>query len=346
MANGLWSPAEIFVREDVLNVRGIAIPPRDLPMRRRFFVDGVETPGPLALDPSLSHIVDRFRLREPNDHYTFRWEYPLPNPAPDVIRMEFRPGAGQVINRYQDWLFRFRGGPSLPDASRRVRVAGTPDPLFFDSFGLSSVEAMRHALQKYFARDYDDFEAILDWGCGCGRTARFVCDAAPGKLVGLDIDPDNIQWCAENIPQGSFRSIDPTPPTQFPDGTFDLIYGISVFTHLFEPDQSKWLAELRRISNPGAVVLMSIHGEISFLRADGNLRRFLALQTDGIFDYGRCEDLDEVLPGQKETASYRSVLHNRRYIYTKWTEYFDIVDVLDGAIGGNQDLVVMRAREE
>jgi SAM-dependent methyltransferase len=346
LANGLWSLVEASVRQDVLCLRGVAIPPRDLPMPRRFFVDGLEIPGPPALDPSLGHIVDRFGLRDPSDRYTFKWEYSLPNPTPETVRIEFRPGSGQAISQHQDWLIRLRGGPPLPDAKRRVRVAGTSDPLFFDALGLSSLATMRHALQRYYARDFHDFDAILDWGCGCGRAARFVCDAAPGKLVGVDIDPDNIQWCAQHIPRGSFHSIRPEPPTQFANETFDLIYGISVFTHLSDPYQTMWLSELSRISKPGAILLMSIHGEIAFLRADGGLRRFLALQADGMFDYGRCADLDEVLPEQRKTASYRNVLHSRRYIYTKWSDYFDIVDVLDGAIGGNQDLVIMRSRDK
>jgi SAM-dependent methyltransferase len=343
LAQGVWSLVEASLRGKVLYFRGFAIPPRDLPMTTRFFVDGVEMPTPVALDPSLAHLVDGFSLRAEGKNYTFQCEYPVPAGAGDVVRIEFRPGSGLPLSTHQDWLVRLREGP-LPEAKRRARVAGTSDPLFFDSLGLSCVAMMRGVLRDYFARDYQDFESILDWGCGCGRAARFVSAAAPGKLVGIDIDADNIQWCAENIPEGRFLSSSPHPPTEFADETFDLIYGISVFTHLSEPDQGPWLAELRRISKPGAVVLMSIHGEIAFLRADGKESRFLALQEDGILDYGRSGDLDEVFPEQIETASYRNVLHSRRHIYSNWNDYFEILDILDGAIGGHQDLVIMKAR--
>lgn len=345
LANGLWSLVEASVRDGLFTFRGFAIPPRDLPMPRRFFVDGLEITIPIGVDKSLNHLVDRFGLRDQSECYTFTCEYRLPNPATETVRIEFRPGSGQPINPYQDWLVRLQPG-LLPDAKRRARVAGTTDPLFFDSLGLSSVEMMRGVLQKYFGRDYRDFESVLDWGCGCGRAARFVCEAAPNQLVGIDIDADNIQWCAENLPHGRFFSIHPKPPTEFADGTFDLIYGISVFTHLSELDQNLWLAELYRLARPGAAILMSVHGEIAFLRADGSAKRFLALQNEGMLDYGRCKDLDEVMPEQKETAAYKNVVHSRRYIYTKWSDHFNILDVLDGAIGGHQDLVLMTPKKK
>jgi hypothetical protein len=38
------------------------------------------------------------------------------------------------------------------------------------------------------------------------------------------------------------------------------------------------------------------------------------------------------------------VFHSRRYIYEHWRRYFEIVDVIDAAVAGYQDLVVMRRR--
>ncbi len=156
------------------------------------------------------------------------------------------------------------------------------DPVVFASLGLSDCLSMRRALREYFNRDYADCEAILDWGCGCARVARFVAEFAPEKLTGIDIDPDNITWCKQNIAQAEFESIGLHPPTRFGDESFDLVYGISVFTHLSEADQDRWLAELQRITKPGGAVLMSIQGEIAFFRVDGDFPRFLALEKRGI----------------------------------------------------------------
>lgn len=107
-------------------------------------------------------------------------------------------------------------------------------------------------------------------------------ELAPGKFTGTDIDPDNIQWCKENVPQAEFAAIGLHPPTRFASESFDLVYGISVFTHLSETDQDRWLAELQRITKPGAAVLMSSQGEIAFLRVDGDFQRFLAPRANGL----------------------------------------------------------------
>jgi cyclopropane fatty-acyl-phospholipid synthase-like methyltransferase len=203
---------------------------------------------------------------------------------------------------------------------------------------------MRRALREYFNRDYADFKTILDWGCGCARVTCFVAEFAPGKITGIDIDPDNIAWCKKNITEAEFESIGLHPPSRFSDGSFDLVYGISVFTHLSEADQDRWLAELQRITKPDAAVLMSIQGEIAFFRVDSDFSRFCALEKEGLYVYGRSPDLDQVLPEMKESGYYKNVFHSRRYIYERWSRYFEIVEVIDAAFTGYQDLVIMRRR--
>jgi len=52
------------------------------------------------------------------------------------------------------------------------------------------------------------------------------------------------------------------PPLPFPDNSFDLIYAVSVFTHLSEEHQRTWLPELRRVLRPGGrLLLVDIGGE-------------------------------------------------------------------------------------
>jgi len=55
----------------------------------------------------------------------------------------------------------------------------------------------------------------------------------------------------------------------FEDGFFDLIFSVSIFTHLPEKMQIAWLEELRRASKPGALVLSSVHGELWYGCTEG-----------------------------------------------------------------------------
>lgn len=345
LARGLWILWRAGEENGELFFDGWAIPPRDLPMPLRFFVNGIECSVlERPADPAVETIVKRYGLSGHSTRYAFRGVMPMERLAgAENLRVEFRPGSGRELSPYQDWYLRLTAGLQA-DAERRLRTAGTADAILFESLGLTDCLTLRRALQEYFERDYADCQAILDWGCGCARVARFITEFAPRKLTGVDIDPDNIQWCKKNITEAEFDRIDLNPPTRFAAESFDLVYGISVFSHLSETDQDRWLTELQRITKPGAAVLMSIQGEIAFLRVDGDFQRFLALEKAGFHVYGRCPDLDDILPEMKESEYYKNVFHSRRYIYEHWARYFEIVDVVDAAFAGYQDLVVMRRR--
>ncbi len=345
LSRGLWILS--FAREESgeLIFDGWAIPPLDLPMRLRFFVNGIEcSAAGRPPDPAVEILVKRYGLSGDASRYAFRCAIPMEKiVGAQSLRVEFRPGSGRELSPYQDWHLRLNPG-AQPDIDRRLRVAGTADANMFEWLGISDCMTIRRALREYFDRDYADCEAILDWGCGCARVARFVTEFAPRKLSGIDIDPDNIEWCKKNIEQAEFDCIELNPPTRFSDERFDLVYGLSVFTHLSEADQDRWLAEIQRITKPGGAVLMSIQGEIAFVRVDSDFERFLALETKGFHVYGRSPDLDGVLPEMPKIEYYKNIFHSRRYIYERWGRYFEVVDVIDAALAGYQDLVVMKRR--
>jgi SAM-dependent methyltransferase len=50
------------------------------------------------------------------------------------------------------------------------------------------------------------------------------------------------------------------PPLDHADETFDLLYAISVFTHLPGVIGVEWLAELRRVLRPGGLALITVNG--------------------------------------------------------------------------------------
>ena len=163
-----------------------------------------------------------------------------------------------------------RGLP-LPDSPRLLRTTGNDNVTNFRLTGLSTAVKLRETVAS-LQRDFASIAAILDWGCGCGRIARF-CPDWPG-FAGVDIDSDNAAWCHEHLPPGRFESIPLFPPTPLSERTFDLIFGISVMTHLAEEVQQQWLAELHRISAPYAVVLLTTLGEHAAARAGFGVEDF------------------------------------------------------------------------
>ncbi|MDV7395980.1 class I SAM-dependent methyltransferase, partial [Arthrospira platensis SPKY1] len=104
---------------------------------------------------------------------------------------------------------------------------------------------------------------ILDWGCGPARIVRHLPGLLPdSEIHGTDYNPNTIAWCKANIKGVQFEKNELDPPTVYPDKHFDLIYGISIFTHLSEPRHFSWFDELMRIAKPGAVILLTTHGNL------------------------------------------------------------------------------------
>ncbi len=102
---------------------------------------------------------------------------------------------------------------------------------------------------------------VLDFGSGAGRTLRhFVEEAEVAEFWGCDIDGPSIAWVQENLcpPFHAWQSAY-NPPLGLPHGTFDLIYAISVFTHLTD-NSAAWLLELHRMLRPGGLLVATFMG--------------------------------------------------------------------------------------
>lgn len=104
---------------------------------------------------------------------------------------------------------------------------------------------------------------ILDWGCGPARIVRHL----PGLLdtscsiYGTDYNPKSIAWDRKAISGINFNLNSSEPPLPYVDNSFNIIYGISIFTHLPKDLHYKWFAELIRISKNGAILFLTLHGK-------------------------------------------------------------------------------------
>ncbi len=102
---------------------------------------------------------------------------------------------------------------------------------------------------------------VLDFGCGPGRTlSEFAGEAEVAEFHGCDIHAESIEWARANLPQYTFFINEEEPPLDVSPGSFDLVYGVSVFTHLTE-HWSRWLAEVHRVLKPGGIAIFSFLGE-------------------------------------------------------------------------------------
>ena len=185
---------------------------------------------------------------------------------------------------------------------------------------------------------WPEFDRILDWGCGCGRVLRYLYqEVPPARLFGCDIDRGAIRWISRAAGGASFQRIRRAPPTPYADRQFDLVYGISILTHLTEAMQDRWLDELHRITRPGGVVAVSVHGpELVPTRLRSRLAR------DGFTDVGSRQAFYFV--PYAGLGYYRTAYHTPRYVEEHWSDYFEVLDYVCRGINAHQDLVLMRRR--
>lgn len=109
--------------------------------------------------------------------------------------------------------------------------------------------------------DAGAFGSIVDFGCGSGRVLRHFRNVDGLRPVGTDANAKAIEWDRANLPGIEFHNNELAPPLDLPDGSFDLVYALSVFTHIPLQWQEPWLRELRRILRPGGYLLCTVLGD-------------------------------------------------------------------------------------
>jgi trans-aconitate methyltransferase len=247
---------------------------------------------------------------------------------------------GVPFTQNQNYYFVTDSKINTPEARLRKKVHGGDCESSFALEGYSSYVKCKKALELKLGKTYEDFERLLDWGCGCGRMTRYFQSNKSLDIYGVDIDEENINWSSENLKFASFEKISLRPPTLLKPSFYDLIIGISVFTHLKEEDQFKWLEELSRISPKDGIVMMSVHGDSTACRSGIDDNTYLQWRKTGFLDLGVNNDLGESV---SENDYYRNTLHTNEYIFENWAKYFEIIDIIPGYIGNHQDLVIMKS---
>ncbi len=245
---------------------------------------------------------------------------------------------------------RGRAAWSVPPRRLRART-GAPGAREFVEGGRLAGDELAAALGPWLA--LADIGELLDFGCGSGRVLPHIAALAPGaRCSGCDVDAAAITWAARHLPHLRWAVSDFAPPLPFEPSGFDLIYSISVFSHLDAPLQDRWLAELHRALAPGGVALLSVHGAHAFEQFRSGAARTGWCSRDG-FARGPLERDEFIfvpyvrsiwnraeMPGIG--ADYGLAFHGEGYLRSHWDGFFEVLDVRQRAISAWQDLVVCR----
>ena len=223
-------------------------------------------------------------------------------------------------------------GLQLPPA--RLRAQAGPrhaDAGYFLRSGRRHAELIRELLEEA-GSPIEELEAILDWGCGCGRILRHWKPLRQTRVLGCDINPKMVEWCNENLPFADVDANDLSPPFPYSGSSFELVYALSVITHLPEDLQHAWIGDCFRVLKPKGYLLFSTLGE-----------HYLSLKrlTEGerkAFSNGEVVVLYEDSPGTSLCSAY----HPLAYVREKLAADFDAVSFRPAAEDGRHDIYLFQ----
>jgi SAM-dependent methyltransferase len=232
-------------------------------------------------------------------------------------------------------------GPTLPYpplelANRVGSLEGAADPLeYYDQLGRRT----RNEIISRLPADWSFVgKRVLDFGCGAGRTLRhFAAETAEAELWGCDIDEPSIHWMSDNVcpPFRVFANSSEAPLDQ-PGASFDLIWAISVFTHLTD-SWAPWLAELHRLLADGGLLYLTFMG-----------RGMSQLITGEEWDETRI-GMNVLRYGQSWDLGGPMVMHAPWWIEAHWGRAFEILSLVPDGFANDSSVghgsVLMRKRD-
>jgi SAM-dependent methyltransferase len=224
------------------------------------------------------------------------------------------------------------GGLPVPPPRLRTEVAGTPGLDWFLESGRQQAEIIRAAVERHRGR-LEEVRRMLDFGCGCGRVLRHWAELETPEIHGSDFNERLAGWCAANLPfvRASVNGL--APPLGYESERFDLVYAVSVFTHLPHDLERAWIEELSRIVEPGGLILLTTHGDSYADRLDPEER--------ARYDAG-----DPVVRWPRVAGSNLcTTFHPEAYVRDRLAPAMELLEFASegGTVGGRrQDLAVFR----
>lgn len=149
----------------------------------------------------------------------------------------------------------------MPPLDLVLRVGTPPDGDPFGVFEAVGRAERTHLLRLVPSEWSFEGKRVLDFGCGSGRTLRhLLTEAEQAEIWGCDIDRLSIDWVTENLSPPIHALVNgEQPPLPFESASFDLVFALSVFSHLAD-NWANWLVELHRVLGDDGLLVATFHG--------------------------------------------------------------------------------------
>jgi SAM-dependent methyltransferase len=190
-------------------------------------------------------------------------------------------------------------GFALPPADLAYDAYGNVNPEIYRQRGLEHARTIAGLIRKH----HPGARVIAEWGCGPMRVLRHMPALFPdSEIIGLDYNPQTIEWCKREFTTIRFLLNQLSPPLPLKDGGADVIYNISVFTHLSEPLHYAYVSDLVRCLAPGGILISTFQGD--------RYKDKLTATERATYDQGRIVVRDGVTEGKRGFSAF----HNPAFI--------------------------------
>lgn len=109
---------------------------------------------------------------------------------------------------------------------------------------------------------WTDIQSCLEVGCGYGRIVRELRHKVPARAISVcDMIDEAARFVASEFGVRKTPIVEMMAPNR--NSSFDLVYLLSVYTHLDRPMIEMNLAKVAALTRPGGVVVFTTHGQPS-----------------------------------------------------------------------------------
>jgi SAM-dependent methyltransferase len=204
--------------------------------------------------------------------------------------------------------------------------------------GRRCYEPLAAAIEQHHRRQPERRTRLLDFGCGVGRVLQYF-PREEYDLCATDVDGSAIAYLQRAFPWVHSGVSQFAPPLQYDDGRFDVVYSVSIWTHLAPALQIPWLLEVKRILSPGGLALLTTIGPHGY--RVGSHTWGVSFSLEELLRDGYCYT---EYAGKDDSVgpSYGAGYHTPDYVRKEWSRFFDVLDVREGVVDGLNDLVILR----
>ena len=102
--------------------------------------------------------------------------------------------------------------------------------------------------------------SVLEFASGFGRFTRHLVKVMPGRITCADVQPGSVDFTRDEFGAEGFYSQARVEDLRVP-GHYDLVFVLSLFTHLPPDTWKPWLRKLFDAVAPGGALVISVHNE-------------------------------------------------------------------------------------